>query len=183
MGKRRDFFDRPLAITDVETTGLDYRTHEIIEIGLLLVDPRSLAVIDTLDIKVKPCRLDLASPTAMAVNGYRDEDWLSALDLQRAMLWFAVKTRDAVFASWNITFDWSFIREAFRLTGVPDLTDRRKFCLMSAAIERLRGSDIANVSKDSVAEFLKLPPESKPHRAINGALHALEVYKALPRTG
>ncbi len=182
MGKRRGFFDRPLAITDVETTGLDPRSHEIIEIGLLLVDQRSLAVIDTLDVKVKPCRLELADPEAMAVNGYRAEDWQNALDLQWAMLWFAIKTREAVFASWNITFDWPFIEEAFRRTGVPDLTDRRKFCLMSAAIERLHGADLKSVSKDAVAEFLKLPPEDKPHRAMNGVRHALEVYKALQRT-
>ena len=36
----KEIFKRPIAITDVETTGLDAVKHEIVEIGLVLIDQK-----------------------------------------------------------------------------------------------------------------------------------------------
>ncbi len=38
-----------IAVTDLETTGLDPKIHEIIDIGLLVVDSKKLEIIDRLD--------------------------------------------------------------------------------------------------------------------------------------
>ena len=36
---------------------------------------------------------------------------------------FADKTHDAIFCAYNATFDWGFMNDAFRKTGVRDMTD------------------------------------------------------------
>lgn len=57
--------DRPLAFTDVETTGLDPHIHEIIEIGLVLVEHKDLTVVEELNLKIKPEHIETATAEAL----------------------------------------------------------------------------------------------------------------------
>ena len=93
-----ELLNRPIAITDVETTGLDPHIHEIVEIGLLLINQRTFKVIDMLDIKVRPKHLETASEYALNLNGYRDVDWLGAMSLREAMAIYSRKTKMPSFA-------------------------------------------------------------------------------------
>jgi len=178
MGKIA-FRDRPLAFTDVETTGTDWLRHEIIEIGLVVADQRTLAVIDELDIKVRPALIELAEPRALEVNGYRPEDWLDAVPLREAMTVYSAKAAGAIFMAHNAVFDWPFIQMAFRQTGVANLMDYHGLCTMSMAWCKLRDTDLRGLSLKDVAPYLGVPPEPPVHRAINGARTAYEVFKRL----
>jgi len=178
---RMNFFDRPLAFTDVETTGTDPLVHEIIEIGLVVLDPVSLDVSDELDVKVRPTRLELAEPEALKVNGYRPEDWAAAVPLSDAIAEYARKARDAVFMAHNATFDWPFVQMAFKLTGVPDRMDYHHLCAMSMAWIKLRRAGLRGVNLKYLARHLGVPEEPLPHRAINGARTACEVFRRLDR--
>ncbi len=154
--------------------------HEIIEIGLILFHPTTFAVIDTLDVKVKPVRMHLASPEALKVNGYREEDWVHAVPLGEAMERYAALTKDSVFWAWNATFDWSFISNAFSEVGVANQMDYRRFDLMSAAYRELKKRELKPSFKQSfVAELLGVPKEPEVHRAINGANVAYQIYQKL----
>ncbi|MBI5153518.1 MAG: 3'-5' exonuclease [Parcubacteria group bacterium] len=190
----RDFFELPIAMTDIETSGVDCIVwkddvdgikrpephHEIIEIGLVLFDPISFEVIDTLDVKVKPTRMHLATPEALKVNGYKEEDWTHALSLKEAMERYGALTRESVFWAWNVTFDWGFISNAFNETGVSNQMDYRRFDLMSDAYGKLKGrSGFKNLKQSHAAEFLGVPREPEVHRAINGAMVAYQIYKKL----
>jgi oligoribonuclease (3'-5' exoribonuclease) len=75
------FTSRPIAVTDVETKGLEPDIHEIIEIGLILVDQPSLTILDMLDVKVRPEHIERASEAALALNGYNQQEWRSAVSL------------------------------------------------------------------------------------------------------
>ncbi|MEK7600679.1 MAG: 3'-5' exonuclease [Patescibacteria group bacterium] len=173
------FFDKPFAITDVETTGLDVRRHEIIEIGLVVVDQKTFQVIDELDLKVQPAHIETAEPGALKVNGYVPEQWTAAVPLAEAMKQYSAKTRDAIFCAWNITFDWQFIEEAFRSTGVRDSLDYRRIDIPSIAWEKMRHKQIAKFRLSGFAEELGIPPEPEVHRAINGARLATDVFRKL----
>lgn len=173
------FLEQPIAITDVETTGLDPSVHEIIEIGLVLVDQKTLEIIDTLDIKVKPEHLETADPAALEINGYNDGDWQKALTLQGAMQLYEEKTREAIFCAHNATFDWPFILEAFRRTGVKDQMDYHRLDSFTIAWLKLRDSGLETFSLRRVAKFLGIKEEPLPHRAINGAMIAYEIFKKL----
>ncbi len=178
MGKI-EFFDRPLAFTDVETTGRDPLVHEIIEIGLVVADQRTLAVIDELEVKVRPTHIDLAEPRALEVNGYRPEDWTGAVSLREAIAAYAEKTREAILIAHNATFDWDFVRMAFRTTGVSDQMDFHRLCCMSMAFAKLKRSGLRKFGLIHVARHLGVPEEPLPHRAVHGARTVYEVYKRL----
>ena len=174
-----EIFERPIAITDVETTGLDAVKHEILEIGLVLVDQRTDEVIDTLNIKVKPEHIETADPNALKINGYDPENWLNAVSLLEAMTLYSHKAKNAIFCSHNVTFDWSFIAAAFKKAGLKSTLDYHRLDLFSLIWAKTKDSNIESFSLSKVALFLGLPEEPLPHRAINGARTAHEIYKKI----
>lgn len=175
------FLDRPLAITDVETTGLDPEIHEIIEIGLVLVNQRTLEIIEKLNIWVKPEHLDRASERALEVNGYNERihEWDNAVTLEEAMKLYAEKTEGALCVAHNAVFDGPFIKAAFKRAGVENPMDYHVVCQMSVAWNRLGMSGLEKLKLSEIAKFLGLPPEPEVHRAINGAMLAYEVLKRM----
>lgn len=175
-----EFLKRPLAITDTETTGLDAQIHEIIEIGLIVVEQPKLRVIDKFEVKVKPILIKTAVKKALAVNGYNEKDWRKAWDLKEAIEIYSEKTKNAIFVAQNAFSDWSFINEAFKKTQVEDLMDYHRidlFTLGWSKAPKLPG--LTKFSLASMCKYFDIEPEPLPHRAINGAKKALAVLKRL----
>lgn len=175
-----ELLKRPLAITDVETTGLDAQVHEIVEIGLLLVDQETLSIVDGLGQKVKPIHLETADPHALNINGYKKEDWTNALELRQAMEIYSLKTKNAIFFAHNVAFDWSFISEAFKCTGVTNQMDYHRIDLFTLAwnnASRLPG--LIKFNLNELCKYFGIPEEPLPHRAINGVRNELEVLKKI----
>jgi len=170
---------RPIAITDLETTGIDPRRHEIIEMGLLVVDQNSLGVMESLDLKVRPEHLKTASPNALLLNGYNEDDWIDAVSLSRAMTEYSRRVKGAIFCSHNVTFDWSFMEEAFRTTGVTATLDYHRLDLFTMGWMLLKGQGLSDFNLNKLAKNLGIGEEPMPHRAINGARTAYEVLKRL----
>lgn len=173
-----NFKDRLLAITDLETTGDVASIHEIIEIGLVLCNPKTFEIVDTLNIKVKPEHPEINIQAAIDVNGYNEQDWSKAVSLKEGMVIYSQKTKDAVFYAYNVTFDWSFIIEAFRKTGTENMMDYHRFDIMSMAFQKFK-QEMDSVSLRSVSKILGIPEEPFPHNALNGAMQAFEVLKRL----
>jgi DNA polymerase III epsilon subunit-like protein len=176
-----NFKDRPLAIVDIETTGDDELVHEILEIGLLVVKQDSLEVIDFSNWKVRPHNIENAILAALERNGYKEEDWQNALDLADVMPIFSEKTKDAVFTSFNVSFDWAFIKQAFRTTGVSNIMDYHRIDILSIAWSK-GGDKLEKFSLKTLSEYFGIPPEPEVHRAINGAKTALELLRKLRNT-
>jgi len=172
-------FERPIAITDVETTGLDFAIQEIIEIGLVVINQKTLEIINTLDVKVKPEHIETADEFAIKLNGYNETDWKNAITLKEAMSIYGGKTKDAIFCAHNMTFDWSFIFEAFRKTDVKDQMDHHRIDLFTMIWMKLRNSNCEKFSLNEAAKRLGVSEEPMPHRGINGAMTAYKIYKKL----
>jgi len=172
-------FERSIAITDVETTGLDFAIQEIIEIGLVVINQKTLEIIDTLDIKVKPEHIETADEFALKINGYNETDWKDALTLKEAMSIYGQKTKGAIFCAHNVTFDWSFIFEAFKKTGIENQMDHHRIDLFTMIWMKFRNSSFGKFNLNEVAKRLGVPEEPMPHRAINGTMTAYEIYKKL----
>lgn len=171
--------DRLLAITDYETTGVDPDEHEIIEIGLVVIDQSTLETISELELKVRPTHIETASSKALEINGYTEEDWQDACSLYEAMQQYASHVGDAMLMAHNMGFEWSFTRAAFKTTGVADPMDYHRCDAFTTALESLRYSGLEKFNLVKVAEFLGIEPEPMPHRAINGARQAVDVYRTL----
>ncbi len=173
------FLDRPIAITDLETTGLDPTIHEIIDVGLIVIHPQTFEILFTLDKKVKPRHIEMATPKALEVNGYNETEWVHAPDLKSVMETYATFAKNAVFCSHNITFDWAFMEVAFKKTEVLNTMDYHRLDLFTMACVLLRKRGLTKFRLKNICEFLDIPPEPDMHRAFNGTFSAYEVYKKL----
>ena len=179
-------------------TGLDFRIHEIVEIGLIVVDqsrlmesiadPRSRKagsgkdplVIDEWNAKVKPRHIKTAAASAIKFCGYNKLDWVNAMNLKEAMEIYSKKTKNAIFLAQNSFFDWAFISEAFKDTGVEDHTDYHRVDLFSigwSKSKELKG--IKSYSLSDMCKYFDIDKEPMPHRAVNGARKAYEILKKL----
>ncbi len=174
-----DFLERPIAITDVETTGLDAAVHEIVEVGLVIINQQTLEIVDTFAAKVRPLHIERASAAALAINGYAEADWKDAVELCDALAIYGEKTRDAMFAAHNVTFDWSFVHEAFRKTGVENRMDYHRIDLFTLAWSKLQTSGLKKFNLNEIAKYLGIPEEPMPHRALNGAMIAYQVLRRI----
>lgn len=169
-----------IALIDVETTGLDPdKNHELIEIGMVVFDAETCIIESELDIKVKPDFPWLGDDKALAMNGFNEDAWTNAMSKERAIDLLQQKSEGAAFAAWNATFDWTFLRATMRETKRLDTFSHRRLCVMSMAFQHLPFGIVKPFSLENVCKYLGIIPEPMPHRAINGARAAYEVYKKI----
>ena len=107
-----------VAFVDLETTGLDPSRHDIIELGIIRVDARTLEVLDEHEALVAPERLGEAQLDVLAINGFTTAAWEHALPLREALLEVAPLLDGALVAGHNVGFDWAFLETGFRRTGL-----------------------------------------------------------------
>lgn len=174
-----------LAFVDIETTGLDPDTHEIISIGVVLVfqdwsgTKPVFETIEEFELKVKPESIENAEPVALRVNGYNEADWIFAYKLPEAMKIFSEKTSDAIMVAHNISFDYIFIDKAFRTTGVPNKLHYHKLDTISIAFAKLHGDkDIDRFSLRNLGEHFGIENKNA-HSALPDARATFELYKKL----
>ena len=174
--------DRKIAMTDVETSGDVFGVHEILEIGLVVFDPATFEIRGTYSQKVEPINIENAITRAIEYNGYNEKEWKNAVSLKEAMKVYSEKTQHCIFCSYNVAFDWGFINDAFRKTGVHDpmstFENHDKLDMLSIAWEKgLKNEE--SFSLKSACNFFDIPPEPMPHNALNGAVTAYELFKKL----
>lgn len=169
-----------IAISDFEFTGLDPLRHEIIEVGLIVVDRKTLEEKRRFEAKIKPEHIENASQESLAVAGYREEEWKNALPLSEALRQYLEAAGDSIFAAWCTPYDWLFLLEAFKKTNIENPFGHRTIDLFTVAYEKLKNSpDVTEIGLSGLCQYLGIQREPMPHRAINGAQKAYEVYKKL----
>lgn len=168
-----------IAITDVETSGLYADKHEIVEIGLVVFDDQTFEILDTMDVKVKPEHPEDFDPKALQVNGYNEEDWKDSIPLPDAMKVFIEKTEGCMFCAHNMIFDFGFIEQALKKSGLENKFDKHRIDIFTLAWSKIPHNKMTKWSLKTICEYLQIPPEPAVHRGINGAMVEYEVYKKL----
>ncbi|WKZ26869.1 MAG: 3'-5' exonuclease [Candidatus Paceibacterota bacterium] len=173
----------PIAITDIETSGLDARIHEILELAVIVVDPHTLEPLTTYSTKIRPTRIERGAKKALEVCGYAPASWRYAVNLRTAMENYAEACKGAIFAGHNVFFTWSFIAEAFQQSGIEDPTDYHRLDLFSVAWahQNILNRPRATMRLEDIAKALDIDPEPKPHRAMQGAKLQLAILQKLMR--
>lgn len=169
-------------MTDLETSGDVPSVHEILEIGLVVFDPVTFEISDTYNQKVKPKNIENAVPEALAHNGYKEEGWANAIDLESALIEYTKKTSDCVFCAYNVSFDWAFINEnlyKYKISN-PMSTRENHDRLDVLTLAWAKGlKEGTSLSLKNACRLFGVEPEPEPHSALNGAMTAYQLFKKL----
>jgi DNA polymerase III alpha subunit (gram-positive type) len=168
-----------LAIIDIESSGLDPTQHEILEIGLVLIDKDTCTILDVMDQKITPEFPERADPKALFVNGYTKEEWKGSISLHQALLILSEKVQGAIMMSYVIGFDSSFLDTAYRSTGLQNPLHYHRLDLLTMAWMKIPHNKMQSWSLKTVCSYLNIPPENKVHRAMAGTMCAYEVFRRL----
>jgi len=170
---------RPIAFVDCETTGLDPTRHEILEIGVIRVEGRTLETLGMFDLRVQPARIDEADPQALRVNGWNAEEWKDAVPLDVALVRTGPLLEGALLAGHNVSFDRAFLDAAWRSTGLPrPEMDHHVLDTATLAWPLLVAGLVESLSLDPVCRYLGIEA-AQSHRALIDARRSLEVARHL----
>src|SRR3989344_2103353 len=173
---------------DTETTGLDWRRHEIVSIGIVVARKldNKLEVTDEVEYLIKPDRLESADPIALKINKYNDADWAGAMDKATVMdlLWtrlyvptegdYKSEINSVILGGHNVHFDLLFLA---KLISDYDKTLTPRHVIDTYALARhLLVGDIRpeSYSLRSLCQFYDITND-KPHTALADARASYEV--------
>jgi DNA polymerase-3 subunit epsilon len=163
---------------DIETTGLNLLSNEIIEIGCVVTNS-NLEIIEEFEIKIKPEHIENADPVALKVNHYDSDDWENAQSLKEAMKIFSEKVKDCIMVGHNVAFDAGFLEYAFNKTNLINTMHYHKLDTVSIAWAKMH--DDPKLEHFSLREFCLLfdIKNERAHTALSDARATCELYKKL----
>lgn len=174
-----DLRQRPLVFVDIETTGLDPNTHEIIEIACLVVDPQTLEVKKEYHSKVQPKHLETADPIALEKNKFSPEAWVSAKPLRQVLDELNTLAPSGMPVGYNVSFDRKFIEEAFQKERVVSNFDYHWIDIMSLVYWKLLSDRrLKRLKLIHVCKVLDVSLE-EAHTAMGDIRATLAVYRYL----
>ena len=169
----------PLCFIDIETTGLDPWRHNLLEVALVKVHPRTLRELDAFETKVRPSRIDQADPNALAITGYSTFDWRKSIDIQTALAELTGRMDGCIVAGHNVRFDVGFIEAACRRCRVlPPRTDHHLLDTASLAWPLLATGQVDALTLDALCQHFDLERE-QPHRAMSDVRCTLAIARRL----
>lgn len=168
-----------MLVIDAEFSGLDPRAHSIVSIGAVDFEHPERQFYGE-------CRIWEGAhimPEAIAVCGFteeqvRDPKKQSLEELAQSFHRWIEQSDDRTLAGQNVALDRDFLNEAFRRAGLEFRFAHRNVDSHSVAYAYLRGKGMplpkkddlqSALSLDKILTILGLPPEPKPHIALNGA--------------
>lgn len=166
-----------LCITDLETSGLDSCTYEILEIGAVMIDTERKEILAIFDKKIAPTKP--VDEDAAHVNGYLEVQWEGAGSLAEVFAEFAEFAKGSTLMAQNVSFDWGFLQQAEKTTGITLPFSRHKVDLVTLAWLKVPPYTLRSYSLKNLCAYLNVPPEPDVHRSLNGAMAAYECYKKL----
>ena len=179
---------------DTETTGLNPFKHQVAEIAFKILDMETGEIIESYEsIVLHDASTWAASdPESLQINGFtlelitsgKEKNQISK-EIQNCFVKAGIKRGSSVFICQNPSFDRSF----FSHFVDTDLQEKKLWpyhwldlASMHWAASMLKNKPypwIVGLSKDKIAEAYLLPPENKPHRAMNGVNHLIMCYEAV----
>jgi DNA polymerase III epsilon subunit-like protein len=178
---------------DVETSGLDPEKASILSIGAIDIDERTNQFYEE-------CRVwDGAqiSDEALAVNGFTREQILDAAkksesDLVKSFVqWVTDRPKNRTIVGQNSFFDREFIDAACARAGIASPLAHRTLDthtlvwmhMMTHGItpptRAVDNSQQSAITLTTALEYCGLPPEGKPHNALNGAFAHAEIFSRI----
>ena len=170
-GFNRLEFVSKYVVVDVETTGLNCKGNEIIEIAALRIE--NGVVIDSFSSLLKP--LGDIPPFIQNMTGISNEMLVDAPSQYEVLLDFYQYVKEDIILGHNVNFDMGFIRESLaREIGISfnnDFIDTLRW-------SRILLKGVKEHKLGYLADYLNL--SNRPsHRAMNDCLATYELYERL----
>lgn len=168
---------------DTETTGLDPKKHEIIQIGIVhfeISDTGNLIIQDKSEYKIRPSNIFAASPEALKINGYTQEAWLNSLPFKVCFpvleKYFAASDH---LLGQNLIFDLKFIskhywRYGLKMPKLPKYIDT-KYLGQQLVTE----GKISSCSMDSMCKHFDIKFNGRAHTALADCERTIAVWEHL----
>lgn len=177
--------NKKLAFIDIETTGLDYDKHEIIEVGCIIAicerveNKYILTKLDEFEFKTKPNNISNADEIALKINKFKLSDWNNAEDLEHVIKILSEKTIGAVMVAHNIIFDYSFLDRAFKKFNIKNEMNYYGLDTISMAYTKLVNTeDVDKVSLHNLTKYFGIKNENE-HSALSDCQATLELFEKL----
>ncbi len=186
---------------DIETTGLDPKKHFTIDIAFQIIDLLSNTVIHSYQSLVTQTQEEWAQhdPKSLEINGYSWEQVQQGKDRETVgkeiitiFKKYDIVRGKSVFICQNPAFDRVFMTQ---LVGIPtqeelqwpyhwlDLASMYWALLVEKCNVQNEPFPLnITLSQNKIAERYNLPPETSPHRAINGVEHLMQCYECVLKT-
>lgn len=156
-------------VFDVETTGLDYQTEEIVEIGAVKVENGK--IVSTWETLVKPKKpIPL---TATEINNITDEMVKNSPPIEIAIRDFFRFAKGAKMVGYNVAFDQKFIQKAAKENGIffeNEFVDVMPLAKEKLRLTRYRLSDVVKRLEISLSDA---------HRALADSMATAEAFLEL----
>ena len=177
-----------MIILDIETTGTDPRRHAIVEVGAIDFDNPG----NYFNERCSVWEGAETDPVALKINGLtlneiHDKTLFTQKELITAFMTWIEKIEDKTIAGQNVDFDINFINESAARCGLNFSLGKRKVDQHSIVYAHFLKRKIqpplkdgySDLNSDYIMNYVGLPPEPKPHRAINGARYEAEALSRL----
>lgn len=161
-----------LVFLDVETTGMNPRYHEIIEVAIIGNDDE----MEPFCTKLKPIHPERISDEAIAVNGYNEEEWDDAPKVMQMHGEITTRLHDRIVCGHHVGFDIDFVKhscgeDTFRCRSIDTVT---------LAYAHLIPLGLSSLNLGTIAAFLGIDP-TRSHRALEDAMTCRAVYREILR--
>lgn len=184
---------------DTETNGLNPFKHQVTEIAFKILDMETGALIESYESIVfqNADTWKNSDPESLQVNGFTLElvssgkaKTLVSQEIQDCFAKVNITRGSSVFICQNPSFDRAFFSHFID----ADLQEKKlwpyhwldlasmywSFSMLKKKQEQAEPYPwITGLSKDKIAKACNLPPENKPHRAMNGVNHLILCYEAV----
>lgn len=185
---------------DIETDGLDPDLHQALEVGVSIYDLHTMTCITEYESFVRCSERQWtmgSDPQALLINGIQFKDVENAkqaseisADLTELFLTHEIDRTNSVFICQNPSFDRGFFPQIMPIETQHELELPYHWLDLASMYWAISFDPKKPVnahslpktiplSKDAIAQYLGIPKEEKPHRALNGVRHLISCYRQL----
>ncbi|MBU2101655.1 3'-5' exonuclease [Patescibacteria group bacterium] len=174
--------ERDLCFVDTETTGFEL-DKELLEIGAVVAKANTFEKIDEIDIKIKPSHIENASPEALEIVGYNEEEWeKEGVNAKKGLRMFLDFAENTILVAQNLPFDWMHIQKALEEHELQPTYHYKGLDTFSLGWLMLGDkAEFTRLSLKEMADYFKINMGTH-HRAIDDARTAYEIFLKLVKT-
>ena len=178
-------FKRDLLLIDLEMTGLETSKHEIIQIGSLLLDRKTLREKQSYMTYVASKKWENRDPVSMKINGIQKADLIGAPSLMEVLGEFvSLYGYSSMITVWGGTLDTFFLKAAFEKCKLKYGYDYHVFNIWSLAYPILAKQNkltatgkFSGFGVDQLLKKYKIKVDGKRHDALTDCRIEAEILR------